>query len=86
MKLVANIVYFTANDDGTVSTFVSVGFVQSGTATNYGTTFNITIPGILTAAAFNLAVQQAISNYNDATYGTSTNATDVILAGGVVSV
>ena len=86
MKLIANVIYFTANDDGTVSTFVSVGFVQSGTATNYGTTFNLTIPGTLTAALFNLAIQQAISNYNDTTYGTSTSATDVILAGGVTSV
>lgn len=85
MKLIANVIYFTANDDGTVATFVSVGFVQNGTATNYGTTFNLAIPGTLTAAAFNTAIRQAISNYNDATYGTSTSALDVILCSGVVA-
>jgi hypothetical protein len=79
-------VYFTANDDGTVHTFVSVGFVQSGTATNYGVGFDLDIPNILTAAIFNLAIQQAISDYNDSTYSTSTNATDVILSGAVVAI
>lgn len=86
MKIIANVIGPTVNDDGTMDVFCSIGYAQSGVANNLGIHVTVTIPTILTALTLNEAIQTAISNYMDANYGTSTTLTDVILLSGVTNI
>lgn len=86
MNIIANVIAPTANYDGTLDLYCSMGFVQGGVATNFGAHVTITLPVVLTAASLNETIQQAISDYVNANYGTLTVFSDVILMSGATVV
>lgn len=74
------------NADNSLHLNVNIGFTVNGTATNDSTSLDVAPPTTLTAALFNLKIQDAVKTYVNSTYGTSFLDADVILLGGVVSV
>lgn len=77
---------FQMNDDLTFKLHINVGFVVSGTATNFSFTIDVTPPMPLTSALFNLQIQTAVKDYANANYSTSFLASDVVLLGGVTTI
>lgn len=85
MNIIANVIGPTINDDGTLDLYCSIGFVQGVIATNFGTHIAITPPAVLTATSLNQAIQQAISDYVNINYSTTTTFSDVILFSGATT-
>lgn len=86
MTIFAYVGSFHQNNAATLTVDTQISFVKDGTTYNFPHSFStIPVPDVLTALLINQNVRNAISDYVDLGYSTSTTGLDVILIGGGVT-